>query len=384
MLKGYWPYHTPMGYENLKPKHKACEHEYIITKEGKLIKQAFLWKAEGVMNDKKIIDKLSIRGLRITEKNFRWIMSNVFYTGYITGKLLNGQLVKGKHPSLIDLKTFLKANELLQNAPNVGITKHHKRNELPLKLFAKEEISGSPLTGYIKKGIWYYKARKKGVGVNVSANKLNTLFQAHLKQFEYKKQYTSKLSKAIEEGLKKRLTTAIEETITLKKRISELNSQKEKLEERYVMENLEKDLYAKFISRINIELGKLNSELSRNAIDSSNLKKAVEKVLQIAENISILWASGDFDEKQKLQKLVFPDGIMYNKKNHAVRTQRINILFAEIPYQASLLEENINGNSEGNRHLSSSVPRTGIEPAHPCERQILSLLRLPIPPSGLY
>ncbi len=29
-----------------------------------------------------------------------------------------------------------------------------------------------------------------------------------------------------------------------------------------------------------------------------------------------------------------------------------------------------------------SVPRTGIEPAHPCERQILSLLRLPIPPSG--
>ena len=28
------------------------------------------------------------------------------------------------------------------------------------------------------------------------------------------------------------------------------------------------------------------------------------------------------------------------------------------------------------------VPRTGIEPAHPCERQILSLMRLPIPPSG--
>lgn len=30
------------------------------------------------------------------------------------------------------------------------------------------------------------------------------------------------------------------------------------------------------------------------------------------------------------------------------------------------------------------VPGTGIEPAHPCERQILSLLRLPIPPPGHY
>ena len=29
-----------------------------------------------------------------------------------------------------------------------------------------------------------------------------------------------------------------------------------------------------------------------------------------------------------------------------------------------------------------AVPGTGIEPAHPCERQILSLLRLPIPPPG--
>gem|GEM_PF-2056554 len=33
--------------------------------------------------------------------------------------------------------------------------------------------------------------------------------------------------------------------------------------------------------------------------------------------------------------------------------------------------------------LIISVPRTGIEPALPCENQILSLARLPIPPSGL-
>ena len=30
------------------------------------------------------------------------------------------------------------------------------------------------------------------------------------------------------------------------------------------------------------------------------------------------------------------------------------------------------------------VPRTGIEPALPCDNQILSLARLPIPPSGLF
>jgi hypothetical protein len=31
----------------------------------------------------------------------------------------------------------------------------------------------------------------------------------------------------------------------------------------------------------------------------------------------------------------------------------------------------------------AEVPRTGIEPAHCCQYQILSLTRLPVPPSGL-
>ena len=44
---------------------------------------------------------------------------------------------------------------------------------------------------------------------------------------------------------------------------------------------------------------------------------------------------------------------------------------------------NKKGNPEKNCLKSNSVPETGIEPAHPCERQILSLLRLPIPPPGL-
>ncbi|RYF78989.1 MAG: recombinase family protein [Chitinophagaceae bacterium] len=47
MLKGYWPYGTPLGHKNLKEKHRACFHEYIITEEGKELKKAFQLKAEG-------------------------------------------------------------------------------------------------------------------------------------------------------------------------------------------------------------------------------------------------------------------------------------------------------------------------------------------------
>ncbi|MCU7551505.1 hypothetical protein OCK74_20455 [Chitinophagaceae bacterium LB-8] len=60
----------------------------------------------------------------------------------------------------------------------------------------------------------------------------------------------------------------------------------------------------------------------------------------IAQNISGLWLSSDFEWKQKLQYLVFPEGVVYSKKNEAVRIGRINSLFAAIEPLKRDLEEN--------------------------------------------
>lgn len=67
----------------------------------------------------------------------------------------------GLHLPLIDIKTFMKANGLLAEAPTVGIAKTRRIEELPLNIFAKDEISNCQFTGYIKKGDWYYKTRNK-------------------------------------------------------------------------------------------------------------------------------------------------------------------------------------------------------------------------------
>ena len=44
----------------------------------------------------------------------------------------------------------------------------------------------------------------------------------------------------------------------------------------------------------------------------------------------------------------------------------------------------LTGSKKAPRHREAFllVPRTGIEPALPCDNQILSLARLPVPPSG--
>lgn len=383
MLKGYWPYLAPLGYQNLKPKHRACDHHFIITDEGKWLKRAFQWKAEGLLTNKEIIDKLSARGVRLTEKNFRWIISNPFYVGYVTGKLVDGKLVQGKHPPLIDLQTFLIANNLLNTEPTAGIAKTHRIEELPLKIFAKDEVSACPLTGYIKKGHWYYKTRNSSGKVNVSAIRLNEHFKKLLNQFEFKNLYKEKLKKALSRKLTERLKNAITDNVQLKKRLTELENLLEGIEERYVVGELKVEMYEKYSAKYQVEIGKIRQELTTCSFDSSNLNLIVEKGLKIAQNLGQLWVLGDFSAKQKLQYLVFPRGILYNKEKDTVRTEKINILFAGIPLLTRVSEKNKKGNFEKNCLKSWSVPEIGIEPIHSCERQILSLLRLPIPPPGL-
>ena len=140
-----------------------------------------------------------------------------------------------------------------------------------------------------------------------------------------------------------------------KKRVTELQNNIDKLEERFVLNEITKEQYDKFSSKYGDELNQLKKETKTYAEMSSNLEKAVEKGLNIAENISQLWISSDYYEKQQLQYLVFPEGMLYDKKNDTVRTNRINTLFREIAIQSKVLDETKNDNPFLDCHFGSNV-----------------------------
>ena len=53
-------------------------------------------------------------------------------------------------------------------------------------------------------------------------------------------------------------------------------------------------------------------------------------MFKFASQLPSLWASGSFEQKQKLQKLLFKDGIYYNKQKDETRTTNLNSLFSVI------------------------------------------------------
>ncbi|MBK7288896.1 MAG: hypothetical protein IPI78_00870 [Chitinophagaceae bacterium] len=147
---------------------------------------------------------------------------------------------------------------------------------------------------------------------------------------------------------KERLESTIQGEKQLKKQRTELQNQLEELEERYVMKGLEKVLYEKYASKLNTEISKIDDELTNKSFRSSNLEIAVEKCLTIAEKLSQFWVLGNYVIKQKLQYLLFPEGILYDKENDTVRTPKTSLILAGISQQARVSAEMKKGNSEKN------------------------------------
>ena len=69
------------------------------------------------------------------------------------------------------------------------------------------------------------------------------------------------------------------------------------------------------------------SECEKDGIQLSNLEKAIEKALNYSFKLSDMWVSGDLEQKRKLQRMVFPEGIEYDHENDNYRTFRTNSIF---------------------------------------------------------
>ena len=182
------------------------------------------------------------------------------------------------------------------------------------------------------------------------------MFADYLVQFEYNKEKKAALKKLLLQGITKRLSKSVDETKLLKKKLSEKETQLEKIERKFLFDEIDKEIYQKHVTTIKEEMQVLSADLAKTDINSSNLENAVEKCLGIAQNISRAWVTAGFDNKRVLQNLIFPEGIMYNKEKGVVRTERVNSLFASIPLLQRVLAEKKKGNLVGDYLNSSLVP----------------------------
>ena len=83
----------------------------------------------------------------------------------------------------------------------------------------------------------------------------------------------------------------------------------------------------------------------------------------MSSRLNETWTYGDLEQKQKLQRLVFPSGIGYDKQNNRVRTKRVNSIFSSIPLLTKDLAQIKNGELINYDQFSAKVSPEGFEPS---------------------
>ena len=332
LKQGYWCWSLPTGYTNLNQGAKADKQKLILNNEGKLIKKAFQWKLKENLPNHLIIKKLHAQGFKISDQQLSKCLRNPFYCGILINKILPGEVIEGRHEKAISVEAFLKVQAILGQSPKSGVKTQPGHEAIPLKMFVHCDECGEPYTGYVvkAKGIYYYKCRTKGCAKNKNAKKLNERFKEFLKGFSLSEHLQPLFEQTMLKVITEMNQEALEDQHNVKKEFAALNKKVESIEKRFVFGEIDAELYNKYIGSLKEEQALLARKLEEGPLDISNLQKTLSKSCDLMRNIHSMWHLADFDEKGKIQNLIFPDGIDYVFKNDTFRTRKVNSFFKAI------------------------------------------------------
>ncbi|WP_207515048.1 recombinase family protein [Longitalea luteola] len=336
--RGIWCIKPPMGYTVIK---ENGVRKIVVDETGKKLRKAFQWKAQGMKNEA-ILEKLRAMGVLIYKQKLSQIFSNPFYCGIISNQMLEGKLVEGTHEKLITYELFLQVNDIRKQAKGkFGTTHNQTENELiPLKAFMRCHKCGSGYTGYVvkAKNLYYYKCRTTGCKCNKRAELVNRHFEAFLSQYSIKPELVEPFLYQAYHLFDKIHGSSLEQEKSLKTNLTDVQKKIDTIEEKYYINgDMPKEAFDRFIGKLTEEKENILKNLAGTKVDMANLKKTFAKAITFSSKLTPVWASSETQQKEKLQKLIFPKGIVYLFENETFRTEQVNEVFAPIADQVKLL-----------------------------------------------
>ncbi len=328
--RGEWCHKAPYGYDEIKVNGKR---QIVLNEKGKLLQKAFYWKLNERITHTEISERLAERGLILDEKRLSGYFRNPFYCGLMAHNSLGGKLIEGKHEIMIPKEVFLKVNDLLSENTQ-GYSCHEENEPIPLKRFLRCGHCGVAMRGYVvkSKNLPYYKCNTKGCCNNKRAKDLHDVFESGLYFLTLAENQSvrSLVTKQVIVGYNKGHKEKEGDKEALKRQIIEINKKMERLEERLILEEINLDLYNKYIPKYKLEIVELERSMLKSNKQVSNLEEWVNKALDFCGKLPTVWHLLPYKDKQIFQNLIFPEGFTYNKKTGESRTTKINSVFLYI------------------------------------------------------
>lgn len=324
--QGRWVNLAPVGYKNDKEKSLIP-----CPVNAKYIKMAFELFATGLYSQTELIDKLRIAGMEKLDKNkIGRILRNKVYIGMLTYEWLE-EPKRGIFEPLIDDETFYKVQAILDGKKPIISGYKRNREDFPLRRYVRCPYCNTPLTASYSKGrkekYAYYHCHNKDCNIKfrVAKSRIESDFIAHLEQIKPKKEllqlFRAILEDTYENSIKEQKTTLNR----LNKELEELIENKKKLTKRYLEDRITENDYKLVNEDYDSSINSKKADIATIELPDVNIEQYLNSCTFVLNNIKDLWLNGSLDFRQRLQKLIYPEGIQYNLSEF--RTHKKSVIF---------------------------------------------------------
>ncbi len=347
--EGRYVHKAPLGYRNNK---KDGESSLMQTDEKIIIEKIFTDFSHG-KKQHEIISDLKQIGITIAKQSLKKILLNPVYIAKMKTSFFD-YLVKGDWEPTIDEIVFGKVQDILAKK-SISYSIKNVDDDFPLRRFLKCPQCNHKLTGSWSKGrsmkYAYYHCTKKGCKFKpIKKEKAESLFLEYLRLFEPADRVLDDFSKSAKEFVKDKQKLNGKIVSTLNKELTELEDNKNRIEDLAIAGTFEKDRFIRKIGEVEKDITQKRVELDNTSKENIDIEAVLNYFKFFIKNMANLWYESDLDKKRTFQDYIFPEGIFI--ENNILRTTQINPIL-------SLLEDY---KDRVINSLSPLVAHRGLEP----------------------
>ena len=321
--RGRWPFRTPLGYARVTDS-SGCTTIVPDPASAPLVKQAFELVGAGTHSKRKALDVVTSLGLRtargdnVSKQSFELMLANPVYAGWLyvpTWDDIGAR--RAAFERIVSEELFRRVQDVLSGRRKGTVPHERNHPDFPLRRFVNCWSCGTPLTGSWSRGrgkkYAYYRCRKPGCrGVNVAKDTIENEFANFLTGMRPKMEYWQLFREIVVDTCHERQREAMESIRTFERRIETLLQKKDRIVEAFVHTHaIDERTYRRQIDRLDGEVASAESAAAEARLDELDVEAIMDFAEALLSEPATLWLQASPDQKQQLQKAMFPEGTTY-------------------------------------------------------------------------
>ncbi len=329
LRSGISPYHLPIGYlsgNHKKQGRRKVSAELIDEERFPLIQRGLKEFTTGLYTNTSITELLNEWGLRnqsgnkISRQQVHKILTSKIYAGILVDPW-SGEEFLGKHEAAISIKEF-ERNQFILSKKRIMPTKKDRVNpNFPLRDFVRCHVCGKTLTASNSTGhggkYAYYRCKQKGCilsSKSINKKDLETDFLDLLSQISPSESHINLFKVIALDVWREKKNEARRDRDVWQRKLDRIQEEMTNIISLKGRELLTDAEFFEQKKALSLKKGELEHGVVRADLENWDIQGAIDEASASFLNLPALWEIYDIYKKHWFQKLVFPEGILYDKK----------------------------------------------------------------------